>query len=121
MACLLSLDPPPLWRGELFRSSGLTLRLFGSHAWQELTGLPYVTPASDIDLLADIASLAEWQRFLSLAITLPASPRVDLEVIFQGDASFSWREFLGPSGDILIKSNRRVWLEHKAHLPALLA
>lgn len=118
---IVSVELPPLWNGEGF--SGFHPRLFGSHAWQELTGLSYVTASSDIDLLIDIGSIAEWQKFLSQnpGPIAESSVRLDVEVIFRGDASFSWREYLGPSEKILIKSNHAVWLEPKDQLENLLA
>jgi len=97
------------------------LRMFGSYAWQHLTGLSYVTEKSDVDLLLDIATSAEWRDFLSQNIALPASPHIDLEIAFGGDASINWREYLGPTDDLLIKSNLRVWLERKNRLSSLLA
>lgn len=115
-----AVEPPPVWTGEEFDCAGRVFRLYGSRAWETLTGLPYVTPDSDLDLLVDIDSLAEWESFLASGLQLPALPRVDLEVIFRGDASFSWREYLGAAGDLLVKSNRRVWLERKDRLAALL-
>ncbi len=118
-ASVCSVEPPPLWDGKAI--PGFAFRLYGSRAWEHLTGLSYVTPESDVDLLVDIESQAEWGSFLTSDFRLPAQPRVDLEVIFCGDASFSWREYLGPAGEILIKSNRRVWLERKERLAALLA
>lgn len=118
---VVSVEPPPAWRGDLLPIPGFTPRLFGSHAWQQLTGLTYVTDTSDLDLLVDIISPAEWQRFLALNLPLPPAPRIDLEVILSGDASFSWCEYLTPAKDILIKSNQRVWLEPRDNLSALLA
>jgi len=119
VAGIKSIEPPPVWEGEGIRASGFVFRLYGSRAWELLTGLPYVTPDSDLDLLVDIDSSADWMSFLSADLRLPDELRVDLEVIFSGDASFSWREYLGPAEDILIKSNRRVWLERKNHLATL--
>lgn len=116
-----TVELPPVWTGEEFDCAGRVFRLYGSRAWETLTGLSYVTPESDLDLLVDIESPAEWESFLSSDFQLPEPPRVDLEVIFQADASFSWREYLGPADDILIKSNRRVWLERKDQLGSLLA
>lgn len=118
---VVSVEPPPRWRGDAFPAPGLSLRLFGSHAWQALTGLAYVTPTSDLDLLLDISTLAEWEALLARGLALPAQPRIDLEIVFRGDASFNWREYLSPAADILIKSNRTVWLQRKDDLPALLA
>lgn len=117
---ILSVELPPLWEGSELRIPGFAVRLFGSHAWQRLTGLTYVTETSDIDLLVEISSRADWSTFLACGVELPAQPHIDLEVILAGDASFSWREYLGPAEDILIKSNRRVWLERKERLVDLL-
>lgn len=112
-----SVDPSPLWRGEFPRP--FTPRLFGSHAWQELTGLVYVTETSDIDLLVEINTTEEWETWKKTAPQLPAN--FDLEIIFRSDAAFNWREYLNPTPDILIKSNRHVWLERKDRLATLLA
>jgi len=100
----------------------MILRMFGSHAWQHLTGLSYVTENSDIDLLASIDSPAEWDNFRRMmnGMRWPDSPRIDLEVVFRGDASFQWREFASPGSEVLIKSNHRVWLEPKDRVEALL-
>ncbi|MBN8710421.1 MAG: hypothetical protein BGO12_23390 [Verrucomicrobia bacterium 61-8] len=119
VASVRAVEPPPVWDVEVV--PGFVFRIYGSRAWELLTGLSYVTPSSDLDLLVDIDSLAGWRSFLSSDFQLPEPPRVDLEVIFQADASFSWREYLGPADDILIKSNRRVWLERKDQLGSLLA
>lgn len=118
---IVSVELPPLWGGDGF--AGFHPRLFGSHAWQELTGLPYVTATSDIDLLIDVGSAGAWRDFLSQnrEPIAEAPVRLDVEVIFRGDASFSWREYLGPSDKILIKSNHAVWLEPKDQLENLLA
>lgn len=121
IAAVQSVELPPVWDGEAIRCPGFVFRLYGSRAWELLTGLPYVTPDSDFDLLVDIDTPMAWESFLSADLPLPAQPRVDLEVIFRGDASFSWREYLGPAEDILIKSNRYVWLERKDRLADLLA
>ena len=112
-------EPPPLWDGDGLALDGFAARVFGSHAWQALTGLSYVTEQSDLDLLIDLPSREEWERFLTSKLILPEQPKIDLEIILRGDASFNWREYLGPAEDILIKSNRSVWLERKDRLPDL--
>jgi phosphoribosyl-dephospho-CoA transferase len=75
---------------------GIELRVFGSLAWQALSGIEYLTPRSDIDLLwqphshqqlcQGIALLARWEQDRGL--------RADGEVLFGGDA-VSWREWAG--------------------------
>ena len=67
---------------------GIELRVFGSLAWQALSGIRYLTPQSDIDLLwhphthaqlrQGIALLARWEQDHGL--------RADGEVLFGGEA-----------------------------------
>lgn len=87
---------------------GIELRVFGSLAWQALSGIQYLTTQSDIDLLwrphsqvqlqQGVALLARWEQDHGL--------RADGEVLFGGDA-VSWREWatLQPGGDqrVLVK------------------
>ena len=73
----------------------IELSVFGSLAWQALSGLPYLTPQSDIDLLwqpqsnmqlqQGIALLARWEQSSGL--------RADGEVVFGGSSAVSWREW----------------------------
>ena len=88
---------------------GIELRVFGSLAWQALSGIQYLTPQSDIDLLwhpqshaqlrQGIALLARWERSGGL--------RADGEVLFGGSGAVSWREWaaLKSGGDqrVLVK------------------
>jgi phosphoribosyl-dephospho-CoA transferase len=87
----------------------LELRVFGSLAWQALSGLQYLTPQSDIDLLwhplsntqlqQGIAMLAHWEQSSGL--------RADGEMLFSGNSAVSWREWATlKSGDdqrVLVK------------------
>jgi len=117
---------PPLWsacptleRSELAaldaaaEACGSALRSFGSHAWQHLTGLAYVAPTSDIDLLIDVADAACWDV---LRRELPAElpPGIDLEIVLKRDAAFSWREFCDPNPGLLFKGNSDVWMGSKS-------
>lgn len=121
---IIRIDEPPLWKdcrppGTDWPDPGF--RTFGSHAWKFLTGLEgYVTAGSDVDLIYDVHTVAEWETVRRSGFELPASPRVDLEIIFQRDASFSWREFQSPSDKLLIKSNRTIQLAPKDELPRFL-
>jgi phosphoribosyl-dephospho-CoA transferase len=128
---------PPLWTecAEAFSESSrlvspilsaieaakLPLQCFGSYAWQHYTGLPYVTPDSDIDLIGPINRRGDWRRFLQLmGETQKTDHRVDLEIILDGDASFNWREFEAPGTRLLFKGNRSVWMGDKNEVEALL-
>lgn len=97
------------------REAGLRLRVFGSHAWQHLTGLAFISPASDIDLLLNVDSGDQLRAALHLlqAFDFGQMPRVDLEIVLRGDASFMWREFCNNASSILIKGNHTVWMETK--------
>ena len=77
------------------RALGVTLRVFGSVAWQALTGLDYLTDESDVDLWWRPANLAEldamlaaitrWQRGYGL--------RADGEIQFPDGMAVAWREW----------------------------
>ncbi|MEW5709856.1 MAG: malonate decarboxylase holo-[acyl-carrier-protein] synthase [Pseudomonadota bacterium] len=108
---------PPAWRGPLAHLDaglhllGLTARVYGSASWQHLTGEPYVTPDSDVDLLLEpgerkvldgaLALLSRWEREAGL--------RADGEVVLPGGAAVAWRELALGRGMLLLKHRR--WLE----------
>ena len=64
----------------------IELRVFGSLAWQALSGLPYLTPQSDIDLIWHPRSLAQLQQGIALLASweLASGLRADGEVLFGG-------------------------------------
>ena len=139
--------PPPLLRAVLVglpqsRRPGLLrlvqradtidleLRVYGSVAWEALTGRSYLTPTSDIDLLwqpstpeqlaAAIAMLAAWEA--------ESGVRVDGEIVFGDDDSVAWREWMGdgplrekPSTRVLVKAVFGPRLEARGKLLASLA
>lgn len=92
---------PPGWREPLSHlhrlgvAAGVEFRVFGSLAWQALTGLAYVTEHSDLDLCwrprsashLDTLSalLVSWQQATGIA--------VDGEIVFDDDHMVSWREW----------------------------
>lgn len=74
---------------------GLVLRVFGAWAWQALTGLAYVTPASDLDLVARPRDRVELVRLFALARRWDRAlgGRLDLEIALPGDEAVAWREW----------------------------
>lgn len=102
---------PPDWRLPLrqldaqTRALGLELRVFGSLLWQHLTGEPYLTPRSDIDLLirapdgdalrAGLAGIASWERACNL--------RADGELLLPDGSAAAWRELLLERDLVLVK------------------
>ena len=98
------------------------LRMFGSYAWEFLTGLEYVSPASDLDALLSIDSISEWRNALGVLESWnpPENTRVDLEIVLHGDVSFLWKEYSGDSNRLLFKNNTTVWIGKKSDVDALL-
>jgi len=105
---------PESWSAPLLRlvqradAIDLVLRVFGSVAWESLTGSSYLTPESDVDLLwqpstrnqlaAAIATLAAWETESGL--------RADGEILFGDDDAVSWREWMHGDQDKKIASTR---------------
>jgi len=108
---------PATWRrplAQLLRNAsptGIVFAVYGSAAWQALTGEKYLTPASDIDLLwrpvgpdqlaSGIALLGDWEAATGL--------RADGEILFGDDDAVAWREWMGDGGKsstsrVLVKS-----------------
>ena len=103
---------PAAWRGPLERLLDFAPRVYGSLAWQRLTGLEYFRPGSDVDLLLDAP-----ENLPALLERLAALPfRADGEILLPGGAAFSWREALNGAPDILIKTRDRAFLSTKASL-----
>jgi phosphoribosyl-dephospho-CoA transferase len=125
---IMAIEPPPTlehvrenapaaWRPTLdairalAAAHGSIPRVFGSFAWAALTGLVYVTPTSDLDLLWPLApGLATILAALP-AIERAAPGRLDGEVVRDADGgAANWRE-LATRGEVLIKTLDRLTLE----------
>jgi phosphoribosyl-dephospho-CoA transferase len=67
---------------------------FGSLLWQHLTGLAYLSPHSDLDLLWPVpAAFDVLSLVFSIAEVQRDAPlRIDGEVIFADGSAVNWRE-----------------------------
>ncbi len=105
----------------------IRLRVFGSLAWQALSGLPYLTPQSDIDLLWHARSHAQLQQGIELLARWEQSSalRVDGEVLFGENCAVSWREWAtlntGDDRRVLVKRRSGAELVDRRELLELLA
>ena len=105
----------------------LELRVFGSLAWQALSGLNYMTPQSDIDLLWHPLSHAQLQQGIALLARWEQTSglRADGEMLFGGSSAVSWREWstLKYDGDqrVLVKRISSAELVEAHELLELLA
>jgi phosphoribosyl-dephospho-CoA transferase len=91
------------------------LRVYGSLAWQATTGMPYLRPTSDIDLLFYPQTRAQLERGTALLQAHGNALPLDGEVVFPGDVAVAWREWQaamwsGGDGSVLAKRGDRVQL-----------
>jgi phosphoribosyl-dephospho-CoA transferase len=116
---------PPSWRDslrivqELARPAGLAIRVYGSLAWLHWSGLPFLRPGSDIDLLLEIGPdsrpAAVYDALRSLT-GWRTGPRLDGEVVSSAGLAVAWRELAGQPPEVLVKGagaplllDRRDW------------
>ena len=85
-------------------------RIFGSVAWEQMTGLLYCHDASDLDVLLEVATPAELRRLPSVLAAVDTGG-CDLEIVLWDQRAFSWQEFCSPARDILIKTDHHVFLQ----------
>lgn len=91
---------PDAWRTVsaglvgLGKAVGTPPRLFGALLWQHVTGLRYLTPRSDLDLLWSGADEIRVGTLIAGLLRLDAdSPvRIDGEVELPDGSAFNWRE-----------------------------
>lgn len=124
---------PPAWPSAMNElqaqaaRAGIALSVFGSLAWQAVTGQAYLRAGSDIDLLFQPASRQELEQGVRLlayhAMFLP----LDGEIVFPDGAAVSWKEWrqvavLGgdPDNKVLLKAPDAVRLERVGALAASL-
>ena len=89
---------PPEWHEALVAlereaaAAGIGLAVYGSVALEALTGQPYLTPASDIDLLLRPLSRAQLMAGLELLARHAAVLPLDGEVVFGDGRAVAWKE-----------------------------
>jgi phosphoribosyl-dephospho-CoA transferase len=122
----------PSWRSTITSLLALGARTgaepsaFGSLLWQHQTGLTYLSPHSDLDVLwpvppgFDVLSLV-----FSIAEVQRAAPlRIDGEVVFSDGSAVNWRELwmahrAADQASVLIKTMEGVRLLEIASLPSV--
>jgi phosphoribosyl-dephospho-CoA transferase len=107
---------PQAWRPSLRRllalaaSHELVPRVFGSLAWQWLTGLTYLGPGSDLDLAWTAPAPSRLAAFLGelAALDADAPMRLDGELLRADGAGANWREVHAGAAELALKSNTGV-------------
>jgi phosphoribosyl-dephospho-CoA transferase len=109
---------PGAWRATLARLTALDadVRVFGSLAWQALTGLDHLGPASDLDLLWPLPPAGAVEALLAdiAAVAADAPVRLDGELVRADGAAASWRELASGCGEVLVKRLDGVGLETRS-------
>jgi phosphoribosyl-dephospho-CoA transferase len=128
VADVLSAAPEP-WRpllAALEREAGaarLKVRVYGSLALQALTRQPYLTAASDIDILLRPVTPAQLRYGLRLLDSYADALPLDGEIVFPQGQAVAWKEFsraLGATSGtrVLVKEMHRVYLATTSALMA---
>jgi phosphoribosyl-dephospho-CoA transferase len=121
----LAVEAP--WRTTLIAlqqaGQSLNLQVYGSLAMQAMTGLPYLTASSDIDLLYHPQRVTQLQQALALLGEYAGRLPLDGEIVFPGDQAVAWKEWrqaLAHPAKVLVKSSHAVHLCEPAALLATL-
>jgi len=118
--CLPRLAPPTgqglLALATAIQGSGARLGVYGSLAWESLSGESYRHAESDIDLICDVADHEQYElalaAFSSTAAHLPC--RLDGELRFPNGDAVAWAELAGQptrARTVLVKGEREVALK----------
>ncbi|MCC4599284.1 malonate decarboxylase holo-[acyl-carrier-protein] synthase [Xanthomonas melonis] len=100
------------------RAHALHPRVFGSYAWQALTGLAYVHAQSDLDLLWTVDTAEQAQTVVALLQRWERryGQRADGELLLPDDMAVNWREYAGSAQQVLVKSSTSCRLLPRANL-----
>lgn len=111
---------PPAWRPTLTRLVALdrSVRVFGALAWQALTGLDYLSPTSDLDLLWPWPPGDRLDDLLAAiaAIEAQAPMGLDGELVRPDGAAVNWRELASTAPEVLVKRLDSVTLQSRRAL-----
>lgn len=102
---------------------GVQANVYGSYAWQYLTGLAYIRHSSDIDLCLDVVQFDQVAPVLHVLAQSQLPQRLDGEIIFAQTHAVAWRElqqlFSAQVTEVLLKNTDSVRLVNREHLQSL--
>jgi phosphoribosyl-dephospho-CoA transferase len=106
--------------------SGIEPAAFGSLLWQHLTGLSYLTPRSDLDVLWQIPADFDVHSLIRdiAQVQRDAPMRIDGEIVFPDGSAVNWRELWNAHqsavrGTVLAKTVENVRLFDVASLASV--
>ncbi len=101
-------NAPAIWQETIAALVALELetRCFGSLAWAYLTGLPYLSETSDLDLLWQVATAKDAARLVAALVRIDAEApmRLDGEIVTPAGLAVQWREFASDAPEMLAKA-----------------
>jgi phosphoribosyl-dephospho-CoA transferase len=103
---------------DLGEAAGVMPRVFGAVLWQHVTGLPYLTARSDLDLLwsaSDEQTAASLVKGL-LRLDADGTVRLDGELQLPDGAAVNWRELAQNGNQLLVKTMAGVEVRTRASL-----
>ncbi|MGU7842223.1 malonate decarboxylase holo-[acyl-carrier-protein] synthase [Burkholderia sp. AW33-5] len=85
---------------------GVQGRVFGSLAWQALTGECYLSPSSDLDIVFPLPAAASLAALLDglAALDARAPMRIDGELLRDDGAGVNWRELHARLPEVAVKT-----------------
>jgi phosphoribosyl-dephospho-CoA transferase len=105
---------------DLGETVGTTPRVFGALLWEHVTGLPYLTAQSDLDLLWSISDERKAVLLVERLLRLDADGpvRLDGELVLPDGSGVNWRELAqsiaNPGHEVLVKTmegvEARTWV-----------
>jgi len=109
----LSVAPDPWRPGLVALNQALPgLQVFGSLAWQYVTGQSHMTEQSDVDILFTPTTRAAIEP--GLRILAESDLRLDGEMVFPDGCAVSWKEWVLGKNPVLIKCMQSVGLWDRA-------
>lgn len=72
----------------------LPLQVYGSWAWQAMTGLPYLQESSDLDLLCTPGNGQQLAMAVQILQHAEKAMPLDGELVFPGALAVAWREYV---------------------------
>lgn len=102
-------------------AQALSPRVFGSHAWQAITGRDYLHAGSDLDLLWQVDGPRQASQVCRLLQDweAPHGLRADGELVFDAAQAVNWREYAGEAAQVLVKGDAACWLAARSRLAGM--
>ena len=126
LACIpslpLKLVMPLLALAQDLQSIGIEALVYGSLAWQTISGLEYLHAESDIDLLCEVGTPAQLPELIAMLKKTSSTlvRRLDGEIRFPDGSAVAWLELANalnnPTAELLIKGDTDVRMVHVSHL-----